>query len=87
MSDTVAVVEPATEQVMAELPRAGADEVDRAVAEAAGAFPAWRALAPLPASMRLEWMWLELPMSFSDGLAMKVAETPLRNAISLTPFL
>ena len=46
MSDTVAVVEPATEQVMAELPRAGADEVDRAVAEAAVAFPAWRALAP-----------------------------------------
>ena len=46
MSDTVAVVEPATEQVMAELPRAGADEVDRAVTEAAGAFPAWRAIAP-----------------------------------------
>ena len=26
-------------------------------------------------------------MSFSDGFAMKVAETPWRNAISLTPFL
>ncbi len=32
-------------------------------------------------------MWHELPMSFSDGFAMKVADTPLRNAISLTPFL
>ena len=36
---------------------------------------------------RLEWMWQELPMSFSDGFAMKVAEMPFRNAISLTPFL
>jgi hypothetical protein len=32
-------------------------------------------------------MWHELPMSFSEGLAMKVAEIPLRNAISFTPFL
>jgi acyl-CoA reductase-like NAD-dependent aldehyde dehydrogenase len=46
MTETVAVVEPATEQVMAELPRADADDVDRAVARAAEAFPAWRAVAP-----------------------------------------
>jgi len=26
-------------------------------------------------------------MSFSEGLAMNVADTPFRNAISLTPFL
>ena len=32
-------------------------------------------------------MWQELPMSFSEGLAMKVAEIPFRKAISLTPFL
>ena len=32
-------------------------------------------------------MWQELPMSFSEGFAMKVAEMPFRNAISLTPFL
>ena len=42
----IAVIEPATEQVMAELPRAGAEEVDAAVAAAKAAFPAWRALAP-----------------------------------------
>ena len=42
----IEVVEPATEQVMAELPRAGAEEVDAAVARAKAAFPAWRALDP-----------------------------------------
>ncbi|HEX2391542.1 MAG TPA: aldehyde dehydrogenase family protein [Solirubrobacterales bacterium] len=40
------VIEPGTEQVMAELPRAGAAEVDEAVARARVAFPAWRALGP-----------------------------------------
>jgi acyl-CoA reductase-like NAD-dependent aldehyde dehydrogenase len=42
----ISVIEPATEQVMAELPRAGAAEVDEAVERAARAFPSWRALAP-----------------------------------------
>jgi betaine-aldehyde dehydrogenase len=42
----IEVVEPATERVMAELPRAGAEEVDAAVARAKAAFPAWRAIAP-----------------------------------------
>ena len=32
-------------------------------------------------------MWQELPMSFSDGLAMKLAEMSCKNAISLAPFL
>jgi acyl-CoA reductase-like NAD-dependent aldehyde dehydrogenase len=43
---TIAVVEPATEQVMAEVPRAGADEVDAAVAAAKAAFAEWRAVGP-----------------------------------------
>ena len=43
---SLAVVEPATEGVMAEIPRAGAEEVDAAVAAAKSAFPAWRAVAP-----------------------------------------
>ncbi len=34
-----------------------------------------------------EWTWHELPMSFFEGFAMKVAEIPFRKAISLTPFL
>jgi acyl-CoA reductase-like NAD-dependent aldehyde dehydrogenase len=42
----IEVIEPATEQVMAELPRAGADETDAAVEQAKRAFPAWRAVAP-----------------------------------------
>ncbi len=33
------VVEPATEQVLAELPHAGADDADAAVARAKAAFP------------------------------------------------
>ncbi len=40
------VVEPATEGVMAEVPRAGVAEVDAAVAAAKAAFPGWRAVAP-----------------------------------------
>jgi acyl-CoA reductase-like NAD-dependent aldehyde dehydrogenase len=42
----VQVVEPATEEVMAELPRAGVEEADAAIARAREAFPAWRAVAP-----------------------------------------
>ena len=43
---TLAVIEPATERVMAEVPRAGIEETDAAVAAAKAAFPAWRAVAP-----------------------------------------
>jgi acyl-CoA reductase-like NAD-dependent aldehyde dehydrogenase len=42
----VQVVEPATEQVMAELPKAGVDEADAAIERARAAFPAWRRVAP-----------------------------------------
>jgi acyl-CoA reductase-like NAD-dependent aldehyde dehydrogenase len=40
------VFEPATEEVLAELPRAGVEEADEAVARAKAAFPAWRAVSP-----------------------------------------
>jgi betaine-aldehyde dehydrogenase len=43
---TLAVLEPATEQVLAEIPRAGVEETDAAVARAKAALPAWRALNP-----------------------------------------
>jgi acyl-CoA reductase-like NAD-dependent aldehyde dehydrogenase len=43
---TLAVLEPATEEVLAEIPRAGAEEADAAVARAKAAYPAWRAVAP-----------------------------------------
>jgi acyl-CoA reductase-like NAD-dependent aldehyde dehydrogenase len=42
----IEVVEPATEQVIGEVPSAGAEEVDAAVARARESFPAWRAVAP-----------------------------------------
>jgi acyl-CoA reductase-like NAD-dependent aldehyde dehydrogenase len=42
----IEVVEPASAEVMAEVPRAGAGDVDEAVARAKAAFPAWRAVAP-----------------------------------------
>jgi betaine-aldehyde dehydrogenase len=46
LPDLLTIVEPATEGVLAEVPRAGAAEVDEAVARARRALPAWRALAP-----------------------------------------
>ncbi|MCW3017828.1 MAG: hypothetical protein JWN10_136, partial [Solirubrobacterales bacterium] len=38
------MLEPATEQILAEVARADAGDVDRAVAAASAALPAWRAL-------------------------------------------
>ena len=40
------MLEPATEAVLAQIPRAGPEDVDAAVARAKAALPAWRALAP-----------------------------------------
>jgi len=49
----IAVIEPATEQVMAQIPRAGVEETDAAVAAAVAAFPSWRAVAPAERSALL----------------------------------
>ena len=46
MTATLEVLEPATEAVLAEIPRAGVEEADAAVARAKAAYPAWRAVAP-----------------------------------------
>jgi acyl-CoA reductase-like NAD-dependent aldehyde dehydrogenase len=43
---TLRLLNPATEQPLAELETAGVAETDRAVAAAKAAFPAWRAVAP-----------------------------------------
>jgi acyl-CoA reductase-like NAD-dependent aldehyde dehydrogenase len=45
-TETMQVFEPATEQVLAELPRAGVEQADEAVARAKAAFPAWRDVFP-----------------------------------------
>ncbi|HEY7968239.1 MAG TPA: aldehyde dehydrogenase family protein [Solirubrobacteraceae bacterium] len=46
MPDTLTIVEPATEGVLAEVPRAGTAEVDEAVSRARGALPGWRSWTP-----------------------------------------
>ena len=43
---TLTILNPATEQRIAQLERAGVEETDAAVAAARAAFPAWRAVAP-----------------------------------------
>ena len=49
----IAVVEPATAEVMAEVPQAGVEETDAAVARALAAYPAWRTVEPADRSRLL----------------------------------
>src|SRR3954454_21939039 len=46
MTDTLQVLEAATEGVLEPVPRAGLEDVDAAVARAKSAFPGWAAVAP-----------------------------------------
>jgi acyl-CoA reductase-like NAD-dependent aldehyde dehydrogenase len=46
VSGVLEVLEPATEAVLEEVPRAGVEDADAAVARAKTAFPAWKAVAP-----------------------------------------
>jgi betaine-aldehyde dehydrogenase len=46
MTDVLTVLEPATEAVLEQVPAAGTEAVDEAVARAKDALPAWRGLAP-----------------------------------------
>jgi acyl-CoA reductase-like NAD-dependent aldehyde dehydrogenase len=50
---SVSVVNPATEETIAELESAGVEETDAAVARAKAAYPAWRAVAPADRAMLL----------------------------------
>ena len=50
---TLKVIEPATEAILEEIPRAGAEELDAAVARAREAFRSWRALSPADRSSLL----------------------------------
>jgi acyl-CoA reductase-like NAD-dependent aldehyde dehydrogenase len=45
-ADLLKVTEPATEATMAEVPKAGVEDADEAIARARAAFPGWRALPP-----------------------------------------
>jgi acyl-CoA reductase-like NAD-dependent aldehyde dehydrogenase len=65
---TVQVLEPATEEVMAELPNAGPAEADAAIARAKAAFPAWRAVAPADRALLLRRVAAAV-RERADGLA------------------
>jgi betaine-aldehyde dehydrogenase len=69
---SLTVLEPATEQVLAELPRAGADEADAAVARARAAYPAWRAVSP-PDRARLLHRLADALAENREGLALMEA--------------
>jgi acyl-CoA reductase-like NAD-dependent aldehyde dehydrogenase len=62
----IRVVEPASEEVMAELPRAGVEETDAAVAKAKRAFPAWRAMAPADRSALLHELTAAIESRLGD---------------------
>jgi aldehyde dehydrogenase (NAD+) len=51
--DTIAVVNPADEQVIAEVPAGGAEDVDAAVRAARAALPGWAATAPAGRAARI----------------------------------
>jgi betaine-aldehyde dehydrogenase len=53
VADRLRVIEPATEAVLEEVPRAGVAEVDAAVARARAAYPAWRDVSPSDRAMLL----------------------------------
>jgi acyl-CoA reductase-like NAD-dependent aldehyde dehydrogenase len=74
-ASTLQVIEPATEKVLEEIPRAGVEEIDAAVERARAAFPAWRALAPVARGAHLH--------ALADGLAAaqeELARLEARNA-------
>ena len=72
---SLSVIEPATAAVMEEIPRAGAEEVDAAVAAAKAAFPAWRAVSPADRAALLRALADELERRLED-----LARLEARNA-------
>ncbi|MBV1855000.1 aldehyde dehydrogenase family protein [Catellatospora tritici] len=78
----IAVVDPTTEQVIAHVPAGDAVDVDRAVAAAKTAFPAWSGLAPADRAAHLDRLHAALSTRAAD-IATTVARelgTPLRVA-------
>lgn len=65
-SDTIDVINASTEEVMGRIPAGVPDDVDRAVAAAVAALPAWAAISPKERAGYVQ--------AISDGLAEKVEE-------------
>jgi acyl-CoA reductase-like NAD-dependent aldehyde dehydrogenase len=78
----ISVVEPATAEVMAEIPRAGVEETDAAVARALAAFPAWRAVTPPDRSRMLHTLAdaLEAELDSLARLEARNAGKPISDA-------
>ncbi|HEV2413207.1 MAG TPA: aldehyde dehydrogenase family protein [Candidatus Dormibacteraeota bacterium] len=68
------VIEPATEKLLEDVPEAPVEDLDRAVARAKGAFPAWRAVTPHDRAMLLRRL-----ASAVESSASKLAEIEARN--------
>jgi betaine-aldehyde dehydrogenase len=66
LTEILEVIEPATEAVLEQVPRAGVQQVDEAVARARAAFPAWRDLAPGDRAERLR--------ALADSLSARLEE-------------
>ncbi|WP_326563779.1 aldehyde dehydrogenase family protein [Micromonospora peucetia] len=80
--ETVAVRNPATEEVIATVPAGTAADVDRAVAAARAAFPGWADATPADRAARLDRLHTAL-RARADGIARTVAlelGTPLKVA-------
>jgi len=71
----IRVLEPATAEVMAEVPQAGVEETDAAVARAKAAFSEWRAVAPAARSALLRGLADTL-----EGALGELAAIEARNA-------
>ncbi len=72
MAELLSVVEPATEAVLAEVPRADEADVDRVVEGAVDAYPAWRAVPPAERARTL--------YGLADALAAHAEELALLEA-------
>ncbi len=68
------VIEPATEKLLEDVPEATVEDLDRAVARAKAAFPAWRAVTPHDRAMLLRRL-----ASAVKSSASKLAEIEARN--------
>jgi acyl-CoA reductase-like NAD-dependent aldehyde dehydrogenase len=80
--DVLEVIEPATEAVLEEVPRAGVEEADDAVARAKAAFPAWRDVAPADRSKLLFALAARLEEAHEDLAVLEArnAGKPIQDA-------
>lgn len=72
-TETIAVINPATQQTIAQVPCATKQEIDRAVASAKQAYQSWRTV-PIPERARLMFKYQALLKDHHDELAKTLSE-------------